>query len=63
LSAGLGNRHFLGKITSSLLCRYLVRHLLQTAGAAVVFLPVILLAYMGLTQAVKGFYIRRFGWQ
>lgn len=27
------------------------------------FLPVILLAYMGLTQAVKGFYIRRFGWQ
>jgi Mg2+-importing ATPase len=24
---------------------------------------VILLAYMGLTQAVKGFYIRRFGWQ
>ena len=28
-----------------------------------VFLPVILLAYMGLTQAVKGFYIRRFGWQ
>lgn len=28
-----------------------------------VFLPMILLAYMGLTQAVKGFYIRRFGWQ
>ena len=28
-----------------------------------VFLPVILLAYMGLTQAVKGFYIRKFGWQ
>ncbi|MGJ7517094.1 magnesium-translocating P-type ATPase [Pseudomonas baetica] len=28
-----------------------------------VFLPAILLAYMGLTQAVKGFYIRRFGWQ
>ncbi|MNP94399.1 Magnesium-transporting ATPase, P-type 1 [compost metagenome] len=28
-----------------------------------VFLPVILLAYMALTQAVKGFYIRRFGWQ
>ncbi|SEM69697.1 Mg2+-importing ATPase [Pseudomonas sp. ok272] len=28
-----------------------------------VFLPVILLAYMLLTQAVKGFYIRRFGWQ
>ncbi len=28
-----------------------------------VFLPVILLAYMGLTQAVKGYYIRRFGWQ
>ncbi|MER2102208.1 MAG: magnesium-translocating P-type ATPase [Pseudomonas atacamensis] len=28
-----------------------------------VFLPVILLAYMTLTQAVKGFYIRRFGWQ
>jgi len=27
-----------------------------------VFLPLILLAYMGLTQAVKGFYIRRFGW-
>lgn len=26
-----------------------------------VFLPVILLAYMALTQAVKGFYIRRFG--
>ena len=28
-----------------------------------VFLPVILLAYMALTQAVKSFYIRRFGWQ
>ena len=28
-----------------------------------VFLPVILLAYIGLTQAVKGFYIRKFGWQ
>ncbi|QXI26863.1 magnesium-translocating P-type ATPase [Pseudomonas vanderleydeniana] len=28
-----------------------------------VFLPVILLAYMALTQAVKGFYSRRFGWQ
>ena len=28
-----------------------------------VVLPVILLAYMGLTQAVKGFYIRKFGWQ
>lgn len=28
-----------------------------------VFLPVILLAYMALTQAVKGFYIRKFGWQ
>src|SRR5471032_1481377 len=28
-----------------------------------VFLPVILLAYMGLTQAVKGFYVRRYGWQ
>ena len=28
-----------------------------------VFLPMILLAYMALTQAVKGFYIRRFGWQ
>ena len=27
------------------------------------FLPMILLAYMALTQAVKGFYIRRFGWQ
>ncbi|MBC2656375.1 magnesium-translocating P-type ATPase [Pseudomonas sp. MSSRFD41] len=27
------------------------------------FLPLILLAYMALTQAVKGFYIRRFGWQ
>ncbi|BAQ75871.1 MULTISPECIES: magnesium-translocating P-type ATPase [Pseudomonas] len=28
-----------------------------------VFLPLILLAYMTLTQAVKGFYVRRFGWQ
>ena len=28
-----------------------------------VFLPMILLAYMGLTQAMKGFYIRRYGWQ
>ncbi|MBC3878307.1 magnesium-translocating P-type ATPase [Undibacterium sp. FT79W] len=28
-----------------------------------VFLPVILLAYIGLTQAVKGFYTRRYGWQ
>ena len=28
-----------------------------------VFLPVILLAYMGLTQAMKGFYTRRYGWQ
>jgi len=28
-----------------------------------VFLPVILLGYMGLTQAVKGYYIRKFGWQ
>ncbi|MCE4056427.1 magnesium-translocating P-type ATPase [Pseudomonas sp. Au-Pse12] len=28
-----------------------------------VFLPLILLAYMILTQAVKGFYVRRFGWQ
>ena len=28
-----------------------------------VFLPMILLAYMALTQAVKGFYIRKFGWQ
>jgi len=28
-----------------------------------VFLPMILLAYMGLTQAVKGLYTRRFGWQ
>ena len=28
-----------------------------------VFLPVILLAYMALTQAVKGLYIRKFGWQ
>ncbi len=28
-----------------------------------VYLPLILLAYMALTQAVKGFYTRRFGWQ
>ncbi|MGE8350214.1 MAG: magnesium-translocating P-type ATPase [Pseudomonas protegens] len=28
-----------------------------------VFLPLILLAYMALTQAVKGYYVRRFGWQ
>ena len=28
-----------------------------------VFLPVILLGYMGLTQAMKGFYSRRYGWQ
>jgi Mg2+-importing ATPase len=28
-----------------------------------VFLPIILLAYMGLTQAMKGIYIRRYGWQ
>jgi Mg2+-importing ATPase len=28
-----------------------------------VFLPLILLAYMALTQAVKGYYIRKFGWQ
>jgi Mg2+-importing ATPase len=28
-----------------------------------VILPVILLAYVGLTQAVKGFYVTRFGWQ
>ena len=28
-----------------------------------VFLPIIILAYMGLTQAMKGFYARRFGWQ
>jgi len=28
-----------------------------------VFVPLILLAYMALTQAVKGFYIRKFGWQ
>jgi Mg2+-importing ATPase len=27
------------------------------------FLPMILLAYMALTQAMKGFYARRFGWQ
>ena len=28
-----------------------------------VLLPFILLAYMGLTQAMKSFYIRRYGWQ
>ncbi|WP_300627182.1 magnesium-translocating P-type ATPase [Pseudomonas sp.] len=28
-----------------------------------VFLPMILLAYMALTQAVKGYYVRKFGWQ
>ena len=28
-----------------------------------VLLPIILIAYMGLTQAIKGFYIRRYGWQ
>ena len=28
-----------------------------------VFLPLILLAYMALTQAVKGYYVRKFGWQ
>jgi Mg2+-importing ATPase len=28
-----------------------------------VFLPLILLAYMGLTQAMKGLYFRRYGWQ
>jgi Mg2+-importing ATPase len=28
-----------------------------------VVLPVILLAYMGLTQSVKGWYARRYGWQ
>ncbi|MGC8731567.1 MAG: HAD-IC family P-type ATPase, partial [Halothiobacillaceae bacterium] len=28
-----------------------------------VFLPMILLAYMGLTQAMKGFFFRRYGWQ
>jgi len=28
-----------------------------------VFLPIILLAYMGLTQAMKGIYFRRYGWQ
>ncbi len=28
-----------------------------------VILPIILLAYVALTQAVKGFYVRRFGWQ
>lgn len=26
-------------------------------------LPMILLAYMGLTQAMKGIYFRRYGWQ
>jgi Mg2+-importing ATPase len=28
-----------------------------------VFLPLILLAYMGLTQVMKGIYFRRYGWQ
>jgi len=28
-----------------------------------VFLPLIVLAYMGLTQAMKGVYRRRYGWQ
>lgn len=28
-----------------------------------VILPLILLGYVGLTQAVKGFYVRKFGWQ
>ena len=28
-----------------------------------VFLPMILLAYMGLTQAMKGIFVRRYGWQ
>ncbi|MDR1996279.1 magnesium-translocating P-type ATPase [Azonexus sp.] len=28
-----------------------------------VLLPLILLGYMGLTQAMKGFYLRRYGWQ
>lgn len=28
-----------------------------------VFLPLILLAYMGLTQVMKGFFVRRYGWQ
>jgi Mg2+-importing ATPase len=28
-----------------------------------VLLPLILLAYMALTQAMKGFYARRYGWQ
>jgi Mg2+-importing ATPase len=28
-----------------------------------VILPVILIAYVALTQAVKGFYVRKFGWQ
>jgi Mg2+-importing ATPase len=28
-----------------------------------VFLPVIVLAYMGLTQVMKGIYRRRYGWQ
>ena len=27
------------------------------------YLPIILLAYMGLTQVMKGIYIRRYGWQ
>lgn len=27
------------------------------------FLPVVLLAYMGLTQLMKGIYCRRYGWQ
>ncbi|PZR51409.1 MAG: hypothetical protein DI537_56735, partial [Stutzerimonas stutzeri] len=26
-------------------------------------LPLILLAYMGLTQVMKGIYVRRYGWQ
>jgi Mg2+-importing ATPase len=28
-----------------------------------VFLAAILFGYMGLTQAMKGFYARRYGWQ
>jgi Mg2+-importing ATPase len=28
-----------------------------------VLLPMILLGYMGLTQAMKGLYVRRYGWQ
>ena len=32
-------------------------------GLYFVFLPIILLAYMGLTQAMKGLYARRYGWQ